>query len=78
MTRDEKDRLTALEVRMDGHGKILEDISKDVKAVRDAMLVGQGAEAVRKHNSTWFITAITALSSIFGGGVGAILTKKFG
>jgi hypothetical protein len=76
MTRDEKDRLTALEVRMDGQDRVLKTIASDVRVVRDAMLIGQGAVGAHAKISAKVWAVIIALSSVFGGGVGAFVVKK--
>jgi hypothetical protein len=78
VTRDEKDRITALEVRMHGQDKVLKGIADDVRTVRDAMLRGEGSRGSHEKVSARVMAFIAALSSIFGGSIGAVLIKKFG
>lgn len=65
------DRLERIEATLD-------NIELDLRAVRDAMLRGQGATSAHKHMSGRLQAWLTLAGSLFGGGIGALMLKKFG
>jgi len=78
MTRDEKERLTALEVQMSHHGELLSAIKEKIDVLHDAHTRRQGADGARKRLVSWMHGMAMLTGSLFGGGIGAIVVKKLG
>jgi soluble P-type ATPase len=76
MTRDEKQRLTAVEVTLNHHGELLTDIKKTVDQLHDASQRRVGADGERRGLVGWLKTALTLLAPLLSGAGGILIGKS--